>query len=140
MDYGPLRQEIAKQQYAGLTDSEIAASLNVPTGLTARRLSASKDSVSALAQVIALSIAAAPDAVRTKWEALFPSLAILLAGVSGGLLRSNLPALDAAISDGLISAETASGPWINTNASRFEELYGADEIVSEQQIGEARNG
>ena len=135
-----LKEEITQPGYVGLSDAEIAARLNAPAGKAATRTNAEKDAVIVLAQDIVLAIAGASDAVRTKWQTLILPLVTLVSGVTGTFVRANVTALDAAVADGLITAEQANAPWSKTNASRAEELFGADTIITEAEVGEARNG
>jgi hypothetical protein len=139
----PLQTEIALPAYAGMSDAEIAATLNAPTSATAPIAMAAKADVLILAQEVTFGAALCPTpATQQKWFALLPILCTLLTASADTVAQASVgTSIGAALADGLITSAEANAPWVKQNATRYQVIMGEGTLsVTEQQIGEARNG
>jgi len=134
-----LKEEISKEQYRNLSDKEIAIAINLPANITISLLTAKKANVLILAQDVILGLINAPLNIQQKWIPILGPLTTLLAGAEENLKHTDLMAFDSAVEDGLITTDQITAVWTKENCSIAESIFGANTIVTEQQIGEARN-
>ena len=107
------------------TDAEIARALNLPAGLTITSPYPYPALAAVLDQRILEAIFNASDSIRSKWVPFMDRI-------------SSLYSL--AVKDQLIRQEDLDAIYVNVNASQAEAWYGAGFVITEEMVGEARNG
>ena len=120
-------------------DQAIADLYNAVGSETLTLQFANKNDVLAVVEKAVMALPSAVAAVQTKWQTLGPMLIQLLAAADGqGIEQSKASGLQAAVTDGLVTATDAAAPW-SRPCSHAETLLGAGWIMTDQQIGMARN-
>lgn len=135
-----LKTEIARNPYAGKTDAEKAALLNDRNGTESAsipiNLVTKGDFLLAIAP-LTLQLATKSADVQAKWDRVIS----LITG-SPDSIRVNSPTVQSllalAVTDGLTTSEYVA-QISNRVGSRAELLWGDGIVVTEQQVGDARN-